>query len=55
MRKTDLISNVAGADEELNFKKPTRAPKRSHRVFSWGWFFELAQKRYYQTVGGKND
>lgn len=53
MRKTDRKSNAAGPDEELNFKKPTEAPKRSHRLFSVGWFFELAQKRYYKTVGGK--
>lgn len=55
MRKTDRISNVAGTDEELNFKKPTEAPKRSHRLFKGGWFFELAQKTYNQIVGRKND
>lgn len=50
---TDSINESIPQDEELDFKKILEAPERSHRLFSRGWFFEKAQKRYYRTLRGK--
>lgn len=50
---TDSISKSVSPDEELQLRKVLGLPKRSHRLFSWGWFLEKAEKRHYKSVRGK--
>ena len=50
---TDSLSESMSDSEELDLKKILEAPKRSHRLFSRGRFFEKAQKRYYRKLRGK--
>lgn len=44
------INDSVGPDEELAFRKILDVPKRSHRLFSWGWFLEKAEKRHYKAI-----